>query len=65
MSNNSTPIDVTLDFLDDTPDGKDPDKVNATLRQYHKLLAVVVIEFHAILKYIMFTNESQIPSQAC
>ena len=38
MNNNCTPIDVTIDFLADTPQGKDPDKVNATLRKYHKLL---------------------------
>jgi len=31
-------IDVTFDFRDDTPAGKDPDKSSPTLRLYHKLL---------------------------
>lgn len=31
-------IDITFDFRDDTPEGKDPDSYSATLRRYHKLL---------------------------
>ena len=31
-------IDVTFNFLLDTPDGKDPDRYNKTLRKYHRSL---------------------------
>jgi hypothetical protein len=31
-------IDVTYDFRDDTPAGRDPDSYSKTLRSYHKLL---------------------------
>ncbi len=31
-------IDVTFDFRNDTPAGKDPDAYSRTLRRYHKLL---------------------------
>lgn len=33
-----TDIDVTFDFRQDTPEGKDPDAYSKTLRRYHKLL---------------------------
>ena len=33
-----TNIDVTFNFLLDTPDGKDPDRYNETLRKFHKSL---------------------------
>ncbi len=33
-----THIDITFDFRDDTPPGKDPDAYSKTLRAYHKLL---------------------------
>lgn len=33
-----TDIDVTFNFLLDTPGGKDPDRYNKPLRKYHKLL---------------------------
>ena len=35
---NSRLIDITFDFRSDTPEGKDPDALSPTLRQYHKLL---------------------------
>src|SRR5262245_54678095 len=31
-------IDVTLDFRDDTPEGKDPDAYSPKLREYHRRL---------------------------
>jgi hypothetical protein len=31
-------IDITFDFRSDTPEGKDPDALSPTLRQYHKHL---------------------------
>jgi hypothetical protein len=31
-------IDITLDFKRDTPNDRDPDRYNKTLRRYHKLL---------------------------
>src|SRR5262245_9184691 len=31
-------IDITFDFRNDTPKGKDPDSFSPTLRRYHKLL---------------------------
>lgn len=34
----NTEIDITYDFRQDTPEGKDPDSCSKTLRQYHKLL---------------------------
>jgi len=33
-----TDIDVTFDFRQDTPEGKDPDIYSKRLRLYHKLL---------------------------
>lgn len=33
-----TDIDVTFDFRQDTPEGKDPDRYSKTLRRYHKSL---------------------------
>lgn len=33
-----TDIDITFDFRQDTPEGKDPDGFSKTLRRYHKLL---------------------------
>ncbi len=33
-----TEIDITFDFRNDTPRGKDPDTFSPTLRRYHKLL---------------------------
>ena len=33
-----TDIDITFDFRQDTPDGKDPDTHSKTLRRYHRLL---------------------------
>jgi hypothetical protein len=36
--NTSSPLDVAFDFRSDTPEGKDPDAVSPTLRQYHKRL---------------------------
>jgi hypothetical protein len=33
-----TDIDITFDFRQDTPEGKDPDTYSKTLRRYHKLL---------------------------
>ena len=37
-TDNSRQIDITFDFRSDTPQGKDPDALSPTLRQYHKLL---------------------------
>ncbi len=34
----NTGIDITYDFRQDTPEGKDPDSFSKTLRQYHKRL---------------------------
>ncbi|RLA39701.1 MAG: hypothetical protein DRR42_26800 [Gammaproteobacteria bacterium] len=34
----STDIDITYDFRQDTPEGKDPDSYSKVLRQYHKQL---------------------------
>ena len=34
----TTQIDVTFDFRDDTPAGKDPDLLSPTLREYHQIL---------------------------
>ena len=31
-------IDITYDFRQDTPKGKDPDKYSQTLKTYHQLL---------------------------
>lgn len=33
-----TDINITFDFRQDTPEGKDPDTYSKTLRRYHKLL---------------------------
>lgn len=34
----TTTIDTTLNFWSDTPEGKDPDAVSPTLREYHRIL---------------------------